>query len=59
MENAKVRRAARIAGVPLFRVAAEIQVSEATLQRWLRFPLPTEKEERIMVAIEKLGRDVD
>lgn len=57
-ENQKVRKAARIAGVPLWRIAAFIGVSEPTLQRWLRLPLPTEKEAHIMAAIEELGKEV-
>ena len=37
--------------------ALEIGVSEPTLVRWLRTPLPAEKEERILVAIEKLAKE--
>lgn len=57
-ENEQVRRAARSAGVPLWRVAAAIGVSEPTLTRWLRFPLPKDKEQRVMVAISELSREV-
>lgn len=57
-ENMNVRRAARVAGVPLYRIAAEIGISEPTMQRWLRFPLPTDKEARIMAAISKLEQEV-
>lgn len=53
-ENEKVRRAARIAGVPLWAIASKIGVSEPTLTRWLRLPLPEEKEARIMAAIAAL-----
>ena len=38
-------------------IALEIGVSEPTLVRWLRTPLPAEKEERILVAIEKLAKE--
>lgn len=55
MENQDVRRAARGAGVPLWRVAAEIGVSEPTIHRWLRFPLSAEKKEQIMEAIRSLA----
>lgn len=57
MENAKVRRAARIANVPLWKIAAQIGVSEPTISRWLRFPLPIDKEARIMQAIHELDED--
>lgn len=47
-ENQTVRRAARAAGVPLWRVAAAIGVSEPTLTRWLRAPLQEDKEKRVI-----------
>lgn len=57
-ENEKIRKAARAADVPLWRVAAAIGVSEPTLMRWLRFPLPEDKENRIMRAVSDLEREV-
>ncbi len=57
-ENENVRKAARVAGVPLWAIASKIQVSEPTLTRWLRFPLPAEKEQRIMTAIQELAGEV-
>lgn len=57
-ENEKIRLAARIAGVPLWKVAAAIGISEPTLTRWLRFPIPDEKEQRIMEAINVLSQEV-
>ncbi len=56
-ENQTVRRAAKSAGVPLWKVAAAIGVSEPTIIRWLRFPLPEEKERRIMMAIATLEKE--
>ena len=53
--NEEVRRAARVADVPLWQIAAKIGVSQPTMTRWLRFPLPTDKEERIMRAIQELA----
>ena len=53
-ENVKVRTAARIANVPMWKIAAAIGISEPTLTRWLRFPLPADKECRILEAISKL-----
>ena len=54
-ENHVVRDRAKAAKVPLWKIAAEIQVSEPTLTRWLRFPLPAEKETRILTAIETIA----
>ena len=56
-ENQAVRRAARSADIPLWRVAVAIGVSEPTLTRWLRVPLSEEKEQRIMEAIASLERE--
>ena len=56
--NENVRKAARMANVPLWMVAHAIEVSEPTLHRWLRFPLPAEKESTIMAAIERLSQEV-
>ena len=53
--NETVRRAARVADVPLWQIAAKIGVSQPTMTRWLRFPLPSEKEDRIMQAIKELA----
>lgn len=57
-ENEHIRKAARIAGVPLWKVASTIGVSEPTLMRWMRFPLTADKETRIMEAISTLGQEV-
>lgn len=56
-ENESVRRAARIAGVPLWKIAAKIGVSEPTLTRWLRVPLSQEREARVMAAIAALEQE--
>ena len=55
--NEDVRRAARAAGVPLWRIAAELQISEPTLTRWMRTPLPDDPRDRIMRAIPTLERE--
>lgn len=57
-ENEKIRKAARTASVPLWRVAAKLGVSEGTLLNWLRFPLQGDKEVRIMAAITILEQEV-
>lgn len=58
MENCMIRQRAKAHGVPLWKIAAEIGVSEPTLTRWLRFPLPPTKEQRIEQAICVLSQGV-
>lgn len=57
-QNEQVRRAARVADVPFWKIAATVGVSEPTLTRWMRFPLDEDKETRIMTAISKLSQEV-
>ena len=52
--NEPIRLKARGAGVPLWAVAQELQISEATMSRWLRVPLSAEREHDIKAAIERL-----
>lgn len=56
--NELIRKSARIAGVPLWKVANAVGISEPTLCRWLRFPLSPEKETRILAAIKSLSDEV-
>lgn len=56
-ENQAIRKTAKSAGVPLWKIAAAIGISEPTLIRWLRFPLPEEKKRRIMGAIDELAKE--
>lgn len=56
-ENNHIRRAARVAGVPLWAVAAELDISEPTLMRWLRVPLPQDRENQVMAAIDHLAKE--
>lgn len=58
-QNIQIRRAARVAGVPLWAVAASIGISEPTLMRWLRFPLSLEREVKILAAIDDLAKEAD
>ena len=53
-ENQKVRDAARIANIPLWKVADEVGISEPTFMRWMRYPLSVDKEQRVMQAIETI-----
>ena len=58
MENNKIRVAARVAGVPFWKIAQKIGISEPTLTRWLRMPLSVERETMIMAAIGELAKEV-
>ena len=57
--NDRVKLCARGAGVPLWKIAQELGVSEPTMTRWLRVPLSAEREAEIRSAIEKLSKEVD
>lgn len=57
-ENEGVRRKARAAGVPLWRIALALGISEPTLMRWLRIPLEPEREAEILYAIDALSKVV-
>ena len=55
-ENQKLREFAKARGVPLWRVAIALGVSEPTLIRWLRLPLSATMEQRIITVIQDLAR---
>lgn len=57
MANDSIRKAARTAGVPLWKIAQHIGVSEPTLTRWLRIPLTEAKENAIREAIKELEKE--
>jgi len=56
--NPGIRVAAKCAGIPFWRIAYELGVSEATFIRWLRFPLSAEREEIIKQTICFLSEEV-
>lgn len=55
MENEEIRLAARKHGVPVWKIARELGVSEQTLYRWFRVPLSKETEKAVWESIERLG----
>ncbi len=57
MQNENIRKAAKTAGVHLWEIAAKLGISEPTLTRWLRFPLTTEKETKVLDAIAELMQE--
>lgn len=54
MENENIRKRAKTAGIPLWRIAAELGVSEPTIIRRLRFSLSDERKKKIETAIKRL-----
>lgn len=59
MANQSLRLKARGAGVPLWKIAKELNISEPTLTRMLREPLKQEESLRILAVIEKLRITTD
>lgn len=55
--NRKIRAAAVAAGVPMYKIAMELNISEVTLYRYLRTELPEEKKSAILAAIDKLSKE--
>ena len=59
MENLSLRQRAKSAGIPLWKIASYIGVSEPTITRWLRVPLSCSKEKVILEAISKLEKETE
>lgn len=57
-ENSDIRKLAMRHGVKQWQIAAECDISEQTLVRWLRFPLSSERRSMIIAAIERLAQEV-
>lgn len=55
MENAEIRMEARKRGVPVWKIARELGISEQTLYRWLRVPISDELEKAMREIIERLS----
>ncbi len=55
-ENQAIREKAKAEHVALWQIAVKIGVSEPTLMRWMRLPLPADKEQRIYEAITAISK---
>lgn len=55
MKNRKIRDAARAARVGLWEVADTLGISEPTMTRKLRYELPTNEQEKLLVLIEQIA----
>lgn len=56
-ENTSLRKAMEYTGVPYWKIAAIMGISEATFTRWLRFELSEEKRDAVLAALEKAKRE--
>ncbi len=54
--NQNVREAAKAAGVKHWEIANHIGISEPTLVRWLRTPMPVEREKTVLRSIAELAQ---
>lgn len=52
--NEILRRRLRSEGIPLWKVALTVGVSEQTLIRWMRTPLEGDRKKRVDAAVEML-----
>lgn len=57
MENMNLRRTAKAAKVPLWRIAEVLGISEATMTRKLRRELPEKEKQQILGIIELLAME--
>ncbi len=57
MENMNLRRTAKAAKVPLWRIAEVLGISEATMTRKLRRELPEKEKQQILGIIEHLAME--
>ncbi len=56
-ENNEVRKKARAANIPYWKIADKLGVSENTLYRWLRKPLSESKKADVLNAITEIERE--
>ena len=55
--NQTIRETAKRRGVKHWQIAEYLGISEPTIMRWLRVPLPPEREKAIMEAIEAITKE--
>lgn len=54
IENQEIINKAKIKGIPQWRIAEEMGISEMTLVRWLRYPLEGDKKDKYLDAVENI-----
>lgn len=55
MANETIRKSAKTAGVPLWKVAHKLNISEPTMTRKLRLELPEDEQRRIISIIDEIA----
>lgn len=55
MNNQEVRQLAKTKGVPFWKIADELKISEPTMTRLMRHELTDEKRQQITGIIERLS----
>ncbi len=55
--NKEIREKVKNSGVPYWKIAARLRISEGTLCRWLRIELDAKTKEKILSTIENIERD--
>jgi len=61
MENGQIRGFLKMKGIPFWKIAEVIGISEPTMTRWMRKPLSAEHYNKIMDAVSRIegGEDHD
>lgn len=57
MKNLDFRKSAKAAGIPLWRIAEALGISEPTMTRKLRHELPEAEKQRLLNLIEQLAEE--
>lgn len=55
-ENQDMRNAARKAGIPFWKIADELGISEASMTRKMRRELPDAEKQRVLQIIEQIRK---
>ena len=57
MDNQDIRRIARAEGIPMWRIAKALGISEPTMTRRMRQELPENEKEKLKVIIRNLSEE--
>lgn len=57
MANLELRKSAKAAGIPLWRIADALGIGEATMTRKLRHELPENEKKQLLDLIKQLARE--
>ena len=57
MQNLDLRKSAKAAGIPLWRIAEALEISEPTMTRKLRHELPENEKKQLLDLIKQLAEE--